>query len=93
MSLVSLLTNSGKPWRTDFFLEHVAENVNGNAIWAGIRDSRWKYVRYWTGDEKLYDLNADPYELNSQQKNATLNSLKTMMWTRTRSSSGWPSFP
>ena len=93
MSLVSLLTNSGKPWRTDFFLEHVAENVNGNAIWAGIRDSRWKYVRYWTGDEELYDLNADPYELNSLQKDATLSALKTMMWTRTQQQLGLAIIP
>jgi arylsulfatase A-like enzyme len=88
MSLVSLLTASGKPWRTDFFFEHAAENTNGNAIWGGVRDNRWKYVRYWTGDEELYDLIADPYELNSRQKDPSLASLKTMLWTRTQQQLG-----
>jgi arylsulfatase A-like enzyme len=83
MSLVPLLTYSGQAWRTEFFSEHVAENPAGNAIWAGVRDSRWKYVRYWTGEEELYDLNADPYELNSLHKDASLGALKTMMRSRT----------
>ncbi len=93
MSLISLLTYSGQPWRTDFFFEHAAENVNGNAIWAGIRDSRWKYVRYWTGDEELYDLNADPYELKSLHKDSSLSALKTMMWTRTQQQLGLAIIP
>jgi N-acetylglucosamine-6-sulfatase len=82
MSLVPLLSFSGQPWRTDFFIEHSAENIGGNAIWAGVRDNRWKYVKYWTGEEELYDLNADPYELNSLHKDASLVALKTMLRTR-----------
>lgn len=93
MSLVSLLAQSGQAWRTEFFIEAAAENTGGNAIWAGIRDSRWKYIRYWTGDEELYDLNADPYELNSLQKNATLQALKTAMWTRTQQQLGLAILP
>ena len=88
MSLVPLLTQSGQPWRTEFFIETAAENVGGNAIWAGLRDDRWKYVRYWNGEEELYDLNADPYELNSLHKDATLSALKAAMWTRTQQQLG-----
>ena len=93
MSLVSLLAGPGQPWRTDFFLEHNEQNVGGNAIWAGVRDERWKYVRYWTGDEELYDLNADPYELNSLQKDSTLSALKSSMLTRTQQQLGLAILP
>ena len=93
MSLVSLLTQPGQAWRTDFYIEAAAENTGGNAIWAGMRDDRWKYVRYWTGDEELYDLNADPYELNSLQKDASLQALKTAMWTRTQQQLGLAILP
>ena len=84
MSLVPLLTLSGQPWRTDFFIEASANNIGGNAIWAGLRDKQWKYVKYWTGEEELYDLNADPYELNSLHNDPTLSALKNEMSTRTQ---------
>lgn len=81
-SLVPLLQGSGPPWRTEIFIEANASNAGQNAIWAGLRDNRWKYVRYWDGTEELYDLVNDPYELSSQHKNASLSSLKTAMWSR-----------
>ena len=31
----------------------------------GVRTARWKYVRYSTGDAELYDLDADPNELEN----------------------------
>ena len=47
--------------------------VSGFGAWACLRTKEWNYVRPWTGDargvargrEELYDLNADPQELNS----------------------------
>ena len=58
-----------------------------------MRDDRWEYIRYWTGKEELYDLNADPYQLNSLQTDATLSSLKTMMWTHTQQQLGLTVIP
>ena len=81
-SLVSLLQVPGQPWRTNFVYESTEDNVGGNAIWAGLHDDRWKYTRYGTGEEELYDLNADPYELNSLHKDPTLATLKTSMWAQ-----------
>ena len=30
-----------------------------------VRNAAWKYVEYSTGEEELYDLVNDPYELNN----------------------------
>ena len=31
----------------------------------GVRTQTWKYVRYVTGEQELYDLANDPYELSN----------------------------
>ena len=82
-SLVPLLKVPGQPWRTDIFFEKSTSASGDSAIWAGVRDGRWKYVKYWNGDEELYDLVADPYELTSRHKDSTLSALKTSLSTRT----------
>jgi hypothetical protein len=39
--------------------------------WAGLRTSRYAYFQYEeTGEEELYDLEADPYQLKSIHKSA-----------------------
>lgn len=88
MSLVPLLTTPGIPWRTDIFLEGNEAHAGANAIWAGIRDNRYKYVRYWTGDEELYDLNVDPYELRSLHNNPAQSARKSAMWASTQQQLG-----
>jgi N-acetylglucosamine-6-sulfatase len=93
MSLVSLLNTPGSPWRADFFIEAADNNFNGNAIWAGLQNSQYKYVRYWTGEEELYDLNADPYELNNLQSDPTHTAVKSDMWTRTQQLRGLAIIP
>ena len=92
-SLVSLLKLPGAPWRTDFFFECTTSAGGNDAIWAGVRDGRWKYVRYWNGEEELYDLNADPYELTSRHKDSTLNTLKASLLARTQQQLGLAILP
>jgi len=93
MSLVPLLNTPGAPWRSDFFIEAADNNFNGNAIWAGLQNSQYKYVRYWTGEEELYDLNADPYELNNLQSNPAQADVKAAMWSRTQQLRGLAIIP
>jgi N-acetylglucosamine-6-sulfatase len=76
-SLVPLLRNPSAAWRTEFFLENYASSADGNAIWGGLRSGRWKYVKYWTGEEELYDLVNDPYELESRHADPGLAAMKT----------------
>jgi arylsulfatase A-like enzyme len=92
-SLVPLLKVPGQPWRTDFFFESTTSAGGASAIWAGVRDGRWKYVRYWNGEEELYDLNADPYELASRHKDSTLSALKASLLTRTQQQLGLAILP
>jgi hypothetical protein len=93
MSLVSLLNTPGTPWRADFFIEAADNNLGGDAIWAGLQNSHYKYVRYWTGEEELYDLNADPYELDNLQNDPTQAQVKAAMWTRTQQLRGLAIIP
>jgi len=64
-SLVPLLNDPGIPWRKELFYEKYAEGKRSDALWVGLRDGKWKYVHYWTGEEELYDLTADPFELEN----------------------------
>jgi hypothetical protein len=87
-SLVPLLRNPLAPWRGEIFLENYGSTLNGNSTWAGIRNQRWKYIRYWSGEEELYDLQGDPYELNSRHRDASLATLKASLRAKTEQQLG-----
>jgi N-acetylglucosamine-6-sulfatase len=60
------------PWRTAFPLEHLKKNTKSPPSYCGVRTQgygtlagRWRYIRYANGETELYDLNADPFELDS----------------------------
>jgi arylsulfatase A-like enzyme len=66
-SLVPLLDGSTVDgWRDAFLIEHLATSTR-DAIptYCAMRTDTAKYVRYSTGEEELYDLAADPFELQS----------------------------
>lgn len=57
-SLLPLIANPASPWRQSVLLEL--------SDWCGFRGDRWKYVQHRNGEEELYDLRRDPYELRNQ---------------------------
>ncbi len=61
-SLLALLRGGESAWRTEILLEHWG---GPSLSWSAIRSDRWKYVEYESGDRELYDLTADPYEMNN----------------------------
>jgi arylsulfatase A-like enzyme len=63
-SMLPLLRDPNAPWRHDFVIEHM-EGGNPVPTFCGVRTQGWKYVRYATGEQELYSLNADPYELQN----------------------------
>jgi N-acetylglucosamine-6-sulfatase len=64
LDLLPLLRAPALPWRTDFLIEHKQE---GNVVtsFCAVRSGRYAYVEYATGEEELYDLHADPFELRN----------------------------
>src|SRR5206468_8561058 len=64
-SLLPLLQTPDAPWRHDFLIEHM-RGTNIVPTYCGVRTENAVYVRYSTGEEELYDLRRDPYELTNE---------------------------
>jgi N-acetylglucosamine-6-sulfatase len=63
-SLLPVLDGDRTSWRSDFLIEHM-EGTNPIPTFCAVRSERWTYVRYSTDEEELYDLVADPFELDN----------------------------
>jgi N-acetylglucosamine-6-sulfatase len=64
-SLLPLLTSTNAPWRSDFLLELLNLGSEGAPTFCGVHSKRYVYVDYGTGEEELYDLVRDPYEMQN----------------------------
>jgi N-acetylglucosamine-6-sulfatase len=64
-SLVPLLSGGPVSWRSRFLIESFSPSAN-LPPYCGVRGQRWKYVQYRNGEEELYDLARDPYELRNR---------------------------
>jgi N-acetylglucosamine-6-sulfatase len=80
-SLMSLLGNPMAPWRSDFLVEHLVTNVPS---YCAVRSATAIYVRYQTGEEELYLLQQDPYELVNRATDPTQSALVASMRLRAR---------
>lgn len=60
-SLVRALDGTAPSWRGDF----LTEGWPSGLAWLTLREDRWKYTEYEDGTYELYDLLADPYELQN----------------------------
>ena len=80
-SLLPLLTTPSTPWRSDFLVEHHLTNLPS---YCAVRSSTATYVRYATGEEELYLLTSDPYELVNRATDATQQALMASMRARAR---------
>jgi len=63
-SFIPFITNTATDWKEEVLLERLPTGT-GWFVFYGIRVPGWKYVEYLNGDKELYDLNADPYELQN----------------------------
>lgn len=61
-SLVPLLENTATSWRSRLLFQY---RGGGNPSFWAIRNERWKYVELETGERELYDLQADPWEMDN----------------------------
>ena len=76
-----MLTTPSTPWRTDFLVEHHLTNLPS---YCAVRSGTATYVRYATGEEELYLLASDPYELVNRATDTTQQALMTSMRARVR---------
>jgi N-acetylglucosamine-6-sulfatase len=77
-SLLPLLTGEGKEWRSHFLVEHLnaASPTTRDVVptYCAVRTRQELYVAYETGEEELYDLRSDPYQLRNRSDDPTRQS-------------------
>lgn len=91
-SLAPLVRGQAVDWRTDFLVEHWSGEKPGEH--AAVRNQRYTYVEYKTGERELYDLANDPFQLRniaSNPANAGLVSQLSARLAQLKGSSGTPS--
>jgi len=62
--------------KRDILLEAGAGPANGPNRYTAIRTHRYVYAEYANGDRELYDLQTDPYQLQSRHNDAALSTIR-----------------
>lgn len=67
-SFLPLLAKPQMPWRKSFLVERrqrETHELTGAAVFDAIRTENYTYIQFGTGEQELYDLRSDPYQLDS----------------------------
>ncbi|MGH2714693.1 MAG: sulfatase family protein, partial [Thermoleophilaceae bacterium] len=64
-NLLPLILDARRGWRTSFLVESDMWPDMRVPAYCAFRSSGWKYVQYATGEEELYNLCRDPYEVGN----------------------------
>ena len=88
-SLVRLLDDTDPAWRTDHLYEQWLDPDDEDSdvvppTLAQVRGTQWKYTEYVSGETELYDVVADPFELNNLTADPTHAALKAELAARLR---------
>src|SRR5205807_6601638 len=84
-SLVPLLEGTRTPWRHDFLIEHVKGRSQPDPpTFCALRTERYLYAAYSSGEQELYDLRRDPYELRNASARPAYSKIETSLRTRLR---------
>jgi len=83
-SVAGLLESGTTPVHDGFVFEHLIDGSNPPPSYCGYRTLDYKYMRYSTGEEELYDLRADPWEMHSLQNDPSMVAVKGQLATLTR---------
>jgi N-acetylglucosamine-6-sulfatase len=65
-SFLPLLSSPNARWRGSFLVEHFQGVSDPVPTYCQVHTKRYSYVDYGTGEEELYDLKTDPYELTNR---------------------------
>lgn len=84
-SLLPLLSSPNSPWRSDFLIEHL-KGGGGDTVpsYCAVRNLTHSYVQYQTGEEELYDINADPYQLQNRASDPQFVPLRESLRSRVK---------
>jgi len=80
-SFLPLMAGDDAGWRTNFLVEHAVVTAQAPAYCA-VRNQRYLYAKYADGDEELYDLNSDPYELHNLAGDQTYADVQSQLYSR-----------
>lgn len=84
-SLAPLLNGTATTWPGAFAIERLGDGCSEcPPTYCGVRTMKYKYVRYATGEEELYDLTTDPYEMRSLHRSAAYADVLRSMKQRAR---------
>ncbi len=78
-SLLDLINDPNTSWNDEVMLQSWGYRTGVFGVWASLRNNRWKFVDYPTGEQELYDLLNDPYELESQHDNPAYDTIRNAM--------------
>jgi N-acetylglucosamine-6-sulfatase len=81
-NFLPLLGGNASGWRTNFLIEHANATKVQVPAYCAVRNQRYLYVKYETGEQELYDLRNDPYELQNQASNPTYSSVRSTLYAR-----------
>ncbi|MFN2591011.1 MAG: sulfatase [Actinomycetota bacterium] len=79
-SLVPLFDGQDRFWRDALLIEH--GQFGGAPAFCQLHGERYSYVRYATGEEELYDLASDPYQLANVALDPAYASVRSRYRTR-----------
>jgi arylsulfatase A-like enzyme len=79
-SLVPLISGQNPTWRNDFIVEHL--DIGGQPPFVTLRSGDWSYMEYNTGERELYDLSADPYQMQSLHNNPAYATVMSQLSAR-----------
>jgi N-acetylglucosamine-6-sulfatase len=95
MRMTPLFSRSSIAWRQDLLIEH--GKIKGTKIpaFCQIHGDRYSYVLYGTGEEELYDLETDPYQLSNLASDPAFASIRNQYRLRVSllclpQPPGWP---
>jgi arylsulfatase A-like enzyme len=81
-SVASILRGGTAAVRDEIALERLEDSTDPPS-YCGIRTPIYKYVRYKTGEEELYDLRTDPWEMQSKHAASAYAEVKADLYART----------
>jgi N-acetylglucosamine-6-sulfatase len=75
ISYQGLLRHRVKGWRPGLLLEYL-RRWSPAPTYCGVRTRRYLYVAYETGEQELYDMKSDPYQLSNRSGDPALSSVE-----------------